>query len=98
VEEYIKAKRSLPMPSSYEETQQIAIKNISTNEYIDKNRQYVIQFFEIQNPDMRRVKVTFSLFQCELDRIDAKAEKYGMSRSALLVAAAEVYIPAGYEE
>ena len=68
------------------------------DEYCDLANDFFIQFFEAPNVNTKRVKVTFSLLQCELDRIDAKAEKYGMSRSALLVDAAEGYTPAEYEE
>ena len=96
VEEYIKEKRQLPTPSTVEQAKQTAKKDL--DEYCDLTKDYFIQFFEAPNVNTRRVKVTFSLLQCELDRIDAKAEKYGMSRSALLVDAAEGYIPAGYEE
>ena len=89
IEYYCKEKRNLPLPSTFEQAKKYILNDV--NSLIKAKEDILIQFFEAPNINTKCVKVTLSLLQCELDRIDAKAKKYGMSRSELLVQAAECY-------
>jgi predicted RNase H-like HicB family nuclease len=87
VEEYADAKRSIPVPSDYEE---VAMWTAETY----RGRQGVV-FAAVQAPDTEKpfVRASVSFTKTALARIDRKAEELGMTRSGYLSAAGVGYQP-----
>ena len=91
VEEYSKARRDLPTPSTLEQVKAVASHEMSTAKGIDHSREPFFQFFSAPTVDMTPVQISVSFTQSMLDFIDAKAKQRGMTRSEYLVTAAQAY-------
>lgn len=90
-EEYAKARRELPVPSTMEQARAFAAEETKDDDDVDQGREVVFQLFQAPSVDMTPVKISISLPKAELEAIDAKAKWLGMTRSGLLVSAARVY-------
>ena len=88
-EEYTKARRTLPEPSDMVLARAFAARE--TDDSVDLGREPILQLFQAPNVDMTPVKISISLPKAELEAIDAKARRLGMTRSGLLASAAKVY-------
>ncbi|SFK31455.1 Predicted nuclease of the RNAse H fold, HicB family [Desulfomicrobium apsheronum] len=88
-EEYAKARRPLPEPSSMAQARTFAVSEIDDS--VDLSREPILQLIQAPNVDMTPVKISISLPKSDLEAIDAKARRLGMTRSGLLASAAKVY-------
>lgn len=92
IEAYIRERRTMPAPSSYEEInaklQEIVAED---KELLDLSFTPVIQFFKVPDVSQKPVKIAVSFPKYALDTIDMKADKLGMTRSGFLVKAALAY-------
>ena len=90
VEEYTKSRRELPGPSSLEQAKAFAATEMQ-DEGVDVSREPLLQLFKAPNADMIPVKISISLPKADLEAIDAKAKRLGMTRSGLMATAARAY-------
>jgi len=89
-EEYAKARKPLPKPSSFEQVKAWAeTQKGSTG--LDPDGEYMFQLFSAPNVGMTPVRISVSLPKAVLDGIDAKAKKAGFTRSGFLAHAAMAY-------
>jgi predicted RNase H-like HicB family nuclease len=92
VEEYVKARRTLPVPSSLEQ-----VKAWAAGERKDEGSapegEFFYQLFAAPEVDAVPVRISVSLAKSVLDNVDKKARALGLSRSGLLAAAAQAYNP-----
>lgn len=91
VEEYAKARRELPVPSSLEQVRAIMAEEMK-DESVDAAREPLLQLFAAPSVDLTPVKISISVPKSALAAIDAKAASHGMTRSGFLVAAAQAYV------
>lgn len=89
IEEYIRERRDLPVPSSYEQAEAKAKEIMEEDkDMLDLSFAPLIQIFKAPEVSQKPVKLTVSFPKYALDTIDAKADKMGMTRSGFLVKAA----------
>ncbi len=88
-EEYAKARKPLPEPSNMAQARAFAVSE--TDDSVDLSREPILQLIQAPNVDMTPVKISISLSKADLEAIDAKARRLGMTRSGLLASAAKVY-------
>lgn len=88
-EEYAKSRRPLPEPSTMAQARTFAANE--TDDSVDQSREPVLQLIQAPNVDMTPIKISISLPKADLEAIDAKARRLGMTRSGLLANAARVY-------
>jgi predicted RNase H-like HicB family nuclease len=90
VEEYAKARKSLPEPSSLER-----VKAWAESERCDacqaSGGKFLFQLFAAPDVDTTPVRISVSLAKSVLESVDKKAKTLGMTRSGFLGAAAEAY-------
>lgn len=89
VEEYAKARKEAPQPSTLEQVKAFAA--VEMQEFaatIDQDREPVFQLYDAPAVDLTPVKVTLSVARSVLDTIDAKAKRRGMTRSRFLTTCA----------
>ncbi len=91
VEEYAKARRDLPTPSTLEQIKAVAAQEMATGKGIDHNREPFFQLIQAPTIDMTPVKISVSFTRSVLENIDTKAKQRGMTRSGFLAAAAQAY-------
>jgi predicted RNase H-like HicB family nuclease len=92
VEEYGKARRELPPPSSLEEAQAWwARERAEDPSGIDAERPALFQLFAAPETDATPVRISVSLTKSVLAGVDHKARQLGMTRSGFLARAAEEY-------
>ena len=91
VEEYSKANKKLPTPSSIEDIRKKAAHEMATAEGLDTSREPLFQMFAAPAVDMTPVKISVSFAKSVLASIDAKAKQRGMTRSGFLAAAAQAF-------
>ena len=92
VEEYAKARKFLPEPSSLEKIREWAEKE-RNSEGLLPDGEVLYQLFIAPEADMTPVRVTVSIAKSVLDSIDEKARISGLTRSGFLVTAAQAYSP-----
>lgn len=90
LEEYTKARRAFPRPSTLEDITKWAELH-RDDEGLDTSRQFHIQAFSAPSIDMTPVRITVSFAKSVLDEIDAKAQQAGLPRSKFLAKAALEY-------
>lgn len=90
VEEYAKAKKTLPTPSSLVKVREVAEESMQ-EPGMDRSREPLTQLFQAPEIDMTPVKLNISMTRAALASIDEKARRLGMTRSGLLVRAAQAY-------
>lgn len=92
IEEYIRERRNIPVPSSIEETRKKALLQIDENkELIDISFEPLIQLYKSPDVSQKPVRITVSFPKSTLDTIDIKAGKLGMTRSGFLAKCALAY-------
>lgn len=92
IEEYIRERRNMPVPSSIEETRKKALLQIEEdNDLIDISFEPLIQLYKSPDVSQKPVRVTVSFSKSTLDTIDIKAGKLGMTRSGFLAKCALSY-------
>lgn len=92
LEEYMRERRELPVPSDFETVKQAAEKEaLEDADLTDMSFAPLIQIFKTPEISLKPVKITVSFPKYALDAIDLKAEKLGMTRSGFLVKAALAY-------
>jgi predicted RNase H-like HicB family nuclease len=92
VEEYVKARKELPSPSSLEAVQAWWERDRAEEpSAIDAGRSTLFQLFAAPEMDATPVRISVSLARSVLVRVDQKARQLGISRSGLLAAAALAY-------
>lgn len=89
-EEYAKVRRALPEPASLEQVRRYAAEEMQ-GEGADTSREPLFQLFQAPNVDLTPVKISISLPKADLEAIDAKARRLGMTRSGLMTKAAQAY-------
>ncbi|MDR2712498.1 MAG: type II toxin-antitoxin system HicB family antitoxin, partial [Clostridiales bacterium] len=90
VEEYAKARKPLPEPSSFEQVKAWAERQ-KGSEGLVPDRDFLFQLFQAPSVDMTPVRVSVSFAKSALDAIDAKAKRAGFTRSGFLAHAAQHY-------
>ena len=90
VEEYARAKKDLPAPSSLGQVHEAAAEAMR-DEGIDVSRESLVQMFKAPEIDLTPVKLNISMTRAALAGIDEKAQRLGMTRSGFLVKAAQAY-------
>lgn len=94
LEEYVRERRELPVPSSFEEVTKIA-ENLfldpEETKYIDTSFAPLVQIIFAEDMSQKPVKIMVSFPKGYLQDIDKKAEQLGMTRSGFLVKAALAY-------
>jgi predicted RNase H-like HicB family nuclease len=96
VEEYVKARRELPRPSSLEDAQAWWERDrVEEPSGIDAGRATLFQLFAAPEMDSTPVRISVSLAKSVLASVDQKARLLGFTRSGLLAAAALAYMPDG---
>ena len=91
VEEYAKAKKQLPSPSPLAKVREAAEEAMRASG-MDSSREPLTQLFQAPEIDMTPVKLNISMTRAALAGIDEKARRLGMTRSGLLVRAAQAYV------
>ncbi|WP_297669018.1 type II toxin-antitoxin system HicB family antitoxin [uncultured Desulfovibrio sp.] len=91
VEEYAKARRDLPAPSTLEQVKAVAMREMATARGVDHSREPFFQLIPAPEVDMTPVKISVSFARSVLAGIDAKAKQRGMTRSGFLAAAAQAF-------
>lgn len=91
VEEYAKARRDLPVPSTLEQVKAVAEREMASAPGIDHDREPFFQLIPAPAVDMTPVKISVSFTKSVLASIDAKAKQRGMTRSGFLAAAAQAF-------
>ncbi len=89
-EEYAKARKNMPKPSTLEQVETWAEKQKSESG-IDASRRFLFQLFRAPTVDMTPVRVSVSFPKSTLEEIDAKAGRGGFTRSGFLARAAQQY-------
>ena len=90
VEEYARARKRLPEPSSFEQVRAWAASQRG-GKGLAHDREFLFQLFQAPSADMTPVRVSVSFSKSALDAIDAKAKKAGFTRSGFLAHAARCY-------
>lgn len=90
VEEYAKAKKQPPSPSPLAKVREAAEEAMRASG-MDSSREPLTQLFQAPEIDMTPVKLNISMTRAALAGIDEKARRLGMTRSGLLVRAAQAY-------
>lgn len=90
VEEYAKARKELPAPSSLEAIEAWAEDQKGDPTLVPGGR-FIFQLFRAPEMDMTPVRVNISLPKSVLEQIDAKAAAGGLTRSGFLARAAQEY-------
>lgn len=90
VEEYIKARKDMPEPSTLQQVEEWAA-NEQGNADLDPSRRRLIQLFRAPDVDATPVRVSVSFTKSMLDEIDSKAKAAGYTRSGFLAQAAQTY-------
>ena len=88
VEEYAKARKELPRPSSFEEVKAWAEQNLQE---LGSPGHVRIQAYSAPSVDMTPIRVSVSFTKSTLAEIDAKAKQAGFTRSGFLAHAAQHY-------
>jgi predicted RNase H-like HicB family nuclease len=91
-EEYAKARRLLPPPSSLEEVEAWAERQKEDADLLPGSKMF-FQLFKAPEADMTPVKISISLPKSTLAAIDEKARLAGLTRSGYLSTAAMAYAP-----
>lgn len=91
VEEYAKARHELPAPSTLEQVQAVAQKELG-DETVDASRPALFQLFGAPDMDMTPVRINVTLPRCVLEGLDRKASARGLTRSAFIARAAQAYV------
>lgn len=90
VEEYGKARKTLPKPSDMDTARHKIEKELaSLGETVPEG--VVLQLIPAPSVDLTPVKISISVARSTLDSIDAKASAYGMTRSGFLARAAQEF-------
>jgi len=92
VEEYAKARRELPCPSSPEQID-AWVEAQKTDSGLAPGKRFLIQLFRAPDVDATPVRVSISLAKSTLEDIDEKAKQAGYTRSGFLAAAAQAFNP-----
>jgi len=90
-EEYAKARKDLPAPSSMAAVRAWAEQE-KTSGGVDAARECLFPIFAAPDADMTPVRVTISIPKSTLEEIDAKARLAGFTRSGFLSHAAKAYV------
>ena len=91
-EEYAKARKELPPPSTPEKIEAWAEEQKSDPDLAPGGR-FLMQLFRVPDIDSTPVRVSISLAKSTLERIDEKARQAGYTRSGFLAAAAQAFNP-----
>lgn len=91
VEEYARARRDLPVPSTVEQVKALAAREMAESPDVDRDREPFFQMVPAPAMDMTPVKISVSFARSVLEGIDAKARQRGMTRSGFLAAAAQAF-------
>ncbi|MCL2123611.1 MAG: type II toxin-antitoxin system HicB family antitoxin [Desulfovibrionaceae bacterium] len=92
VEEYAKARKELPPPSTPEKIEAWAEEQKSDPDLAPGGR-FLMQLFRAPDIDSTPIRVSISLAKSTLERIDEKAKLAGYTRSGFLAAAAQSFNP-----
>ena len=92
VEEYVKARRELPDPSSIEHVEAWA-ESQKEDPALQPGGRMLFQLFRAPDVDATPVRVSVSFAKSTLDEIDHKAQRAGLTRSGFLAQAAQTYNP-----
>jgi len=92
VEEYAKARKELPPPSSPEQIEAWA-KEQKADPGLASEGRFLMQLFRAPDVDATPVRVSISLAKSTLADIDEKARQAGYTRSGFLAAAAQAFTP-----
>ena len=90
VEEYAKARKDLPPPSSLEAVKEVAANGMAAPG-TDASRAPLLQLFAAPRVDMTPVRISVSLPKSVLEDIDRKAQQQGLTRSGFLARAASAF-------
>jgi predicted RNase H-like HicB family nuclease len=91
-EEYAKARKQMPPPSSLEEVEAWAERQNEDEDLLPGGKM-LLQLFKAPEADMTPVKISISLPKSTLAVIDDKARQAGLTRSGFLSTAALAYGP-----
>lgn len=91
VEEYAKARKEMPIPSTLEQTKVFARASLDEGPGVDNTRELLFQLFAAPEIDMTPVRINVSFPKSTLAVIDQKAHHLGMTRSGFLATAAQAY-------
>jgi predicted RNase H-like HicB family nuclease len=91
-EEYAKARKELPPPSSREQVEAWAEEQMADKDLASGGR-FLLQLFRVPEVDATPVRVSNSLAKSTLAQIDEKARLAGYTRSGFLAAAAQAFSP-----
>ena len=91
-EEYAKARKELPPPSSREQVEAWAEEQKADQDLAPGGR-FLLQLFRVPELDATPVRVSISLAKSTLETIDEKARLAGYTRSGFLAAAAKSFNP-----
>lgn len=90
VEEYGKARKTLPKPSDMATARRMVEYELtSLGETVPED--IVLQLIPAPSVDLTPVKISISIARSTLESIDAKANAYGMTRSGFLARAAQEF-------
>jgi len=92
VEEYAKARKPVPAPSSLEQIKKWAEKE-KLSSGISDGGEMIVQLFQAPCMDLTPVRISVSLTKNVLDALDAKAALAGMTRSGFIARSVEAYVP-----
>jgi len=92
VEEYAKARKPVPVPSSLDQVKEWAEKE-KASPGISHDGEMVFQLFQAPRMDLTPVRISVSLTKNVLDALDAKAALAGMTRSGFIARSVEAYSP-----
>lgn len=90
VEEYTRAKRNLPEPSSLAEVRAWA-ESQRQQPGIVANGEILYQMYTAPSVELTPVRINISLAKSILERLDSKAKALGMTRSGFIAAATQAY-------
>lgn len=88
VDEYTKERKALPEPLGFEQAWQWAVE-FGKGADLALDAEPILQLFRAPEIDLTPVRISVSIAKSTLDEIDAKASRLGMTRSGLLVRAAQ---------
>lgn len=92
VEEYVKARRTLPAPSSLAQAK-VWAEGYKEDPGLIPDGELMYQLFAAPEMDATPVRVSVSLAKSVLANVDQKAKLLGLTRSSFLTRAAEAYQP-----
>ncbi len=92
-DEYTKARRQLPSPSSREEVEGWAEAH-KGDAGLRPQEKMLFQLFRVPQMDATPVKISISVSKSTLALIDERAREFGLTRSGYLSTAALAYAPA----